>query len=80
MMSGRWTGKCAFFLPNLIVEENVVQYGTSVIVTRTDVDAGYRPQAPGPETVANHYLSVNMTMSVFLFGIREISASPSSGH
>jgi hypothetical protein len=72
MMRGRGTGKGAFFLPNLIVEKaNMVQAGTSVIVTRTDVDTGDRPQTPGSETSRNHYSSVNLTISALLFGIRE---------
>jgi hypothetical protein len=55
LMHGGGTGKGAFFLPNLIVEKaNMVQAGTSVIVTRTDVDTGERPQTPGTGTARNH--------------------------
>ena len=51
MMRGRGTGKGAFFPPNLIVEmANTVRAGTSVIVTRTDVDTGDRPQTAGSES------------------------------
>jgi hypothetical protein len=65
------TGKGAFFLPNLIVDKaNLVQAGTSVIVTRTDVDIGDRPQTPVSETARNHDSLANLTISV-LFRIRE---------
>ena len=72
MMRGRGIGKGAFFLPNLIIEKaNMVQAGTAVIVTRTDVDTGDRPQTPGSETARNDDSSVNLTISVLLSRIRE---------
>jgi hypothetical protein len=67
MMRGRGAGKGAFFLPNLIVEKaNMMQAGTSVIVTRKDVGTGDRPQ-----TSRNHDSSVNLTVSILLSRIRE---------
>jgi hypothetical protein len=66
-LRGRGAGKGAFFLPNLIVEKaNMMQAGTSAIVTRTDVGTGDRLQ-----TARNHDSSVNLTVSVLLFRIRE---------
>jgi hypothetical protein len=44
MTRGRGRGKGAFFLPNVMVEDNMVQAGTSAIVIRADEDTGYRPQ------------------------------------
>ena len=59
-------------MPNLIFEKaSMVQAGTSDIVTRTDVDTGDRTQTPGSETARNQDSSVNRTMSVLLFRIRE---------
>jgi hypothetical protein len=63
----------------IIEKANLVQAGTSVIVTRTDVDTGDRPQTTASETARNEE-RLKFDSNGSRRCVIKISASPASGH